>query len=327
MQFCDMKTEMMKTVYYERYGGPEVLHIREEPIPVCGPDEVLVRIHTTAVNSGDIRLRKADPWAVRLFFGLFKPKKQILGGVFSGEIIQTGSQVSRFEAGDKVFGSTGLKLGTYAEYCLVKANGILVKKPINLTHETAVSLVFGSLTALHFLRKADLKPGHKVLIYGASGAVGSAAVQWAHLSGAQVTAVCSTRHTSLMNELGAVEVLNYDQPDWEKALTDYDVIMEAVNKFSYKVLLKRLKQGGSLILVAADVDTMFRVSFGFCRRKKILKGVIQEKLENLNQIAAFASQETFLPVIDRIYDLAEIREAHRYVEQGHKQGNVIIRLL
>ncbi|MBL7900013.1 MAG: NAD(P)-dependent alcohol dehydrogenase, partial [Crocinitomicaceae bacterium] len=201
----------MKAVLFYNYGTPEVLQVENISKPSPKENELLVRIYATAVNSGDVRLRKADPFAVRFMLGLTKPKVNILGGVFSGVVESVGKNVSKFKPGDEIFGSTNMKFGAYAEYKCFDENETIALKPSALKHEQAAVLPFGGTTALHFLNKASLQKGQKILIYGASGSVGTAAVQLAKYLGAEVTAVCSTSNIELVKSLGADHVFDYTQ--------------------------------------------------------------------------------------------------------------------
>ena len=207
----------MKAVICERYGGPEVLELKDEDKPLPKENEVLIRIYSAAVNSGDVRLRKADPFAVRFMSGLLRPSHRIPGIVFSGEIEAVGTGVNLFKAGDKVYGMSLKNFGAYAEYICVPQDGIVTKIPVNLLYDEAASIVFGSTSALHFLRKANITKGQKVLIYGASGAVGTAAVQLAKHFGAEVTGVCSTVNVAFVTALGAGKVVDYIKEDFSKS--------------------------------------------------------------------------------------------------------------
>jgi len=222
----------MKAVVYTQYGQPDVLQLKEVEKPVPGNNEILVRLKATAVNSGDVRLRKADPFAVRFVFGLLKPKIKILGSVFSGEVEEVGKDVKRFKAGDAVFGHTDMRFGAYAEYLSVRENGSIALKPAGITHTEAAVIPFGGVTALHFIKKADIKPGNKVLVIGASGAVGSAAVQLAKSFGAIVTGICSAANGALVTALGADKVIDYTKEDFTKMEHNYGEDDETGNKNS-----------------------------------------------------------------------------------------------
>lgn len=203
----------MKAVIFTGYGSPDVLELREVNKPIPNNREVLIRIYASAVNSGDCRIRRADPWAVKLFFGFSKPRKEILGTIFSGVVEAVGKNVTKFKTGDEVFGSTGMNFGAYAEYTCIKENATIIIKPENISHTEAATIPFGGLTALSFLRKVNIKSGEKFLIYGSSGAVGTAAVQLAKHFGADVTGVCSTSNIELVQSLGADDVIDYTKED------------------------------------------------------------------------------------------------------------------
>lgn len=317
----------MKAVCCTAYGNPEVLKMVEVPKPLPQSNELLIRIHATAVNSGDARIRRADPWAVRLFFGLSKPRKPILGGVFSGEVVEVGNAVSKFKIGDAVFGSTGMGFGAYAEFKAIEESATIALKPESLNHLEAAIIPFGAMTALDFIRKAAIKPGQKVLIYGASGAVGSAAVQLAKFYGAEVTAVCSGTNLDLMKKIGADKVINYHKEDLSVNKEHYDVIYETVNKISFSECMKHLKKGGILILGAADFSGMLRAGFARMSGKKVITGVIKESAEGMNFVKELIEQGNYQPVLDRVFTLDQISEAHEYVDLGHKKGNVGIQVV
>ena len=317
----------MKAIHCTAYGNPEVLKIVEIPMPVPKSNEVLIRIHATAVNSGDVRIRKADPWIIKLIFGFSKPRKPILGGVFSGEVVEIGSNVSQFKAGDAIFGSTGMEFGAYAEFKALSETATLALKPDSLTHIETAIIPFGALTALHFIQKANIQPGQKVLIYGASGAVGSAAVQLAKFFGAEVTAVCSGANVELMKKIGTDKVLNYQREDLSLNKEQYDVVYETVNKLSFSKSIKHLKKDGILILGAAGLSGMLRAFLARISGRKVLVGVIKESVEGLNFIKGLIDRGEYQPVLDRVFSLDQIAEAHEYVDLGHKKGNVGIRIV
>lgn len=317
----------MKAIHCTAYGIPEVLKQVEIPKPKPMSNELLVRIHATAVNSGDVRIRKADPWAVRLIFGFSKPRRPVLGGVFSGEVVEVGSEVCKFKVGDLVFGSTGMGFGAYAEFKAISETATLALKPESLNHIDAATIPFGSMTALYFIRKANIQPGQKVLVYGASGAVGSAAVQLAKSFGAEVTAVCSGENGALMKQIGADKVINYHKEDLSVNSEKYDVIYEAVNKLTFSESIKHLKKGGTLILGSAGFSQMLRAGFAKMAGRKVLTGVIKESAEGMNYLKQLIEEGKYQPVLDRVYSLDQIKEAHEYVDLGHKKGNVGIQVV
>jgi NADPH:quinone reductase-like Zn-dependent oxidoreductase len=317
----------MKAAIYREYGGPEVLKIEEVDKPTPGPKEILIKIYSTPVTSGDWRLRKADPFAVRLFFGLFKPRKNILGGSFAGIVEDIGKDVTQFNPGDKIFGSTGMKLGTYAEYKSMPEKGIVCPIPEGVSYEQATVIPFGPGTALHFIRKAKVKPGQKVLIYGASGSVGSAAVQLAKHFGAEVTGVCSTANLELVKSLGADHVIDYTKEDFSKNKGEYDVIFDSVGKSSFWDALKSVKKGGRLALGSANFSqTLLGALISPISSKKVISGVMKETSEDMNFLMGLMLQGVLKPTIEKTYGLNEIREAHAHAETGHKKGNIVINI-
>lgn len=318
----------MKAIVYTSYGSPEVLHLKEVEKPIPAKNEILIRINATAVNSGDCRLRAADPFAVRFFFGLFKPKKTILGGVFSGEVVQTGTSVTMFKKGDHVFGSSGMRFGTYAQYVSLPENATMALKPEQLSHQEAAVIPFGGNTALHFIKKAGIKPGQKVLIYGASGSVGTAAIQLAKQAGAVVTGVCSAANISLVKSIGADKVIDYTKEDFSQNGESYDVIMDTVRKMPYKKGLQSLTKNGILILSAAGMSEMLRgIWTSLTSSKKVLMGVISENTDGLLFLKTLVDNGNYKPVIDKTYKLEQLAEAHTYAEKGHKKGNIAITVL
>ncbi len=315
----------MKAIVYTKYGPPEVLQLKEVAKPIPKDNEILIKINATAVNSGDVRLRKADPFAVRFFFGLTKPKINILGVVFSGAVESVGKGVTSFKVGDQIFGHTDMRFGAYAEYICVAENGSLTLKPDNFTHAEAAVIPFGGLTALHFIRKAAIKPGQKVLVVGASGAVGSAAVQLAKHFGGHVTAVCSTANIELAKSIGADKVIDYTKEDFMRNGEIYDVIFDTVNTISVSGSLKSLHKKGILILSAAGMSETFQGIFiSISSRRKVLFGMISHTAADIVFLKELMETGKLKPVIDRNYSLEQMAEAHVYVEKGHKKGNVVI---
>jgi NADPH:quinone reductase-like Zn-dependent oxidoreductase len=315
----------MKAATYTQYGLPDVLQLSEVAKPTPKDHEILLRVKATAVNSGDVRLRKADPFGVRLFFGLLKPRVNILGSVFSGEVESTGRLVKRFKVGDQVFGHTDMRFGAYAEYITIAESGSLALKPDSISHNDAAAIPFGGVTALHFLKKAKIKKDQTVLVVGASGAVGSAAVQLAKSYGAIVTGVCSTSNIDLVKSIGADKVIDYTKEDFTQNGETYDLIFDAVNALSVSRSLKSLDENGKMILSAAGMTEMLQgLWISMTSNRKVMTGVISHSMDDINFLKALIEKGVFKPVIDRIYPLEQIAEAHAYVEMGHKKGNISI---
>jgi len=317
----------VKAAVYAQYGQPEVLQVKEVEKPIPRNNEMLLRVKATAVNSGDVRLRKADPFAVRFIFGLLKPRINILGTVFSGEVESVGKDVTKFKVGDAVFGHTDMRFGAYAEFISVPEQGSSALKPANITHAEAAAIPFGGVTALHFIKKAKIQPGQKVLIVGASGAVGSAAVQLAKSFGADVTAVCSTANIALVKSIGADKVVDYTQKDFTQNGEIYDVIFDTVKAIAVSRSLKSLSKNGIMILSAAGLQEMLQ---GFwisaTSSKKVMTGVISHTATDIFFLKELTEAGKFKPVVDKTYPLEQIAEAHAYVEKGHKKGNVTINI-
>ncbi len=326
------REKVMRAAIYETYGGPEVLKVANLPIPVIKEDEVLVKVRNSSVTAADWRARglklpKGFGFAGRLMFGINGPRQQILGTEIAGTIVEVGKAVTKFKVGDEVFAFPGAKFGGYAEYRAMPENGRVCHKPANLSFEQATALSFGGTTALYFLGKAGVKRGQKVLINGASGGVGSATVQLAKYYGAEVTAVCSRSNTEMVKLIGADHVIDYKKEDFSQNGQKYDVIIDTVGNAPFERSQKSLASGGKLGLVIATLGAM--ASAPWQSRKsgfKIISGSGPERLEDLELLAKIAIEGKFTPVIDRSYALEQIAEAHRYVELGHKKGNVIINI-
>jgi 2-desacetyl-2-hydroxyethyl bacteriochlorophyllide A dehydrogenase len=315
----------MKAIVFENYGAPEVLQLKDVEKPTPSHNEILLRIRATAVNSGDVRLRKADPFAVRLFLGLLKPKRNILGVVYSGEVESMGKDVKSLQIGDEVFGHADMRFGAYAQYKSIPENSSWALKPAGISHKEAAVIPFGATTALYFIKKANIKPRQKVLIIGASGAVGSAAVQLAKYFGASVTGVCSTTNIALVKSLGADIVIDYIKEDFTKNGETYDVIFDSVKTISIFRTVKSLNKKGILILSAGMVKEMFEgLWVSLTTRIKVLSGIISHKKEDIVFLKQLIEAGKLKPVIDRTYSLEQMVAAHAYVEKGHKKGNVAI---
>ncbi|MCU4841881.1 NAD(P)-dependent alcohol dehydrogenase [Bacillus cereus] len=301
----------MKAIICTKYGPPNVLQIQNVEKPKPKKNEVLVKIHATSVSTGDCRIRGFNSpllfWIpMRIILGFRKPRKPILGVELSGEIEDIGTDVTQFKKGDPVFALTELNLGGYAEYTCVHESGLIALKPTNVTYEEAAVIPFGGTSALHFLRKGQIKKGQRVLIYGASGSVGTAAVQLAKYFGATVTAICSSSNFDLVTALGADNVIDYMKEDFTKRGEHYDIIFDAVGKYNKSLCTDALMPNGKYVSVNG---MMAKVS-----------------KEDMNLLKQLAETEKLKPVIDRTYRLEEIAEAHIYVEKGHKKGNVSITL-
>jgi len=317
----------MKAVVYKRYGPPDVLHLEEVDKPLPKENEVLIKIHATTVTAGDVRLRKPDPFLTRFFFGLFKPKVSILGVDLAGVVESVGKEVKLYKVGDKVFGSTfDFGLGAYAEYKCMPEDSVLTIMPKNSSFEEAAAIYFGGHTALHFLRKGNIHKGQKVLIYGASGALGTYAVQLAKYYGAEVTGICSTRNLELVKNIGADKVIDYTKEDFTQNGETYDTIFDTVGKSPFSKCIRSLNRNGRFVRsVHLSLSPILKgIWVSIISTKKVIGGVAHEKVEDIIFLKKLMEAGKLKPVIDRSYTLEQIPKAHEYVEKGHKIGNVVI---
>ncbi|MDQ0058699.1 NAD(P)-dependent alcohol dehydrogenase [Paenibacillus harenae] len=300
----------MKAIICTKYGSPDVLELREVVKPIPKDHEVLINVHATTVTSGDCRVRGfRSPllfWIpMRIVLGFTKPRNPILGVELAGEVVTVGSRVTRFKKGDRIFAMTGMHFGAYAEYICLSEDAVMAHIPDNTTYAEASAVSFGGTTSLHFLRKGQIRSGQKVAVYGASGSVGTSAVQLAKHFGAEVTGICSADNIELVKSLGADKVIDYTKRNFAELGETYDLIFDAVGKSSKADCLKALTPGGKFVTVEGQ-------------------GVAKEKVEDMLLIKKLLETGQLKSVIDRRYPLENIREAHRYVEQGHKKGNVVI---
>lgn len=325
----------MRAIVYQRYGPPDVLQLKEVEKPAPKENEVLIKIHATTVTSGDLRLRSLDVPAgfgliVRLLFGFSRPRQPILGTELAGEIEAVGKAVRKFKVGDQVFAfsdSGGGAMGCYAEYKCMPEDGAVARKPPNLTYDEAAALSFGGTTALTFFRRGKLQSGERVLVNGASGGVGTAAVQLAKHFGADVTGVCSTANVEMVRSLGASHVIDYTKEDFTRNGETYDVIVDTVGTAPFSRSKNSLKEKGRLLLVLAGLPEMLLSPWvTMTTSKKSIAGSSTGSAEDLRFLAELAQEGKFRPVIDRRYPIERIAEAHSYVETGRKKGNVVITL-
>ncbi len=304
----------MKAAICTAYGPPEVLKVLEVPKPEPAAGELLVKVMASSVNSGDARIRGLRApgllkWVMRILFGFTKPRQPILGLMFSGVVVQAGKKAVHFKPGDEIFGSCGSKMGAHAQFAVVKDGGVLAKKPENASFEEAAALVFGGMTALYFLKKAGIQALQepRVLIYGATGSVGTAAIEIAKYHGAQVTSVCSERGVDLAKSLGSDNIVLYTREDFRLLDEKFDIVFDAVGKTVKKDSTRILKKGGKYLSVGG-------------------MDVASEKAEQLRFLKTLFEEGKIKANIDKVYGLEDIVEAHRYVDSERKKGNVILKI-
>jgi NADPH:quinone reductase-like Zn-dependent oxidoreductase len=332
----------MKAIVYKEYGSPDVLHLEEIAKPAPRDNEVLIRNHATSVNFGDLMARNFRAISPRQFnmfylfwlmgkisFGLNRPKNPILGSEFAGEVEAVGNAVTRFKPGDPVFGYPGMNMGAYAEYFCMPENGVVANKPENMAYEEAAVVPYGATMALNLLRKANIQPGQKVLINGASGGIGSAAVQIARHFGAEVTGVCGTPRLAFVKSLGADHVIDYTVEDFTQNGKTYDLIFDILGKCAFARCKNSLKPNG-ILLYASFKTKQFMQMLWTSRSgsgKRVICAIAPGSLEDLNAVKELVEAGKIKAIIDRCYPMEQGAEAHRYVEEGHKKGNVVITML
>ncbi|MBX2820563.1 MAG: NAD(P)-dependent alcohol dehydrogenase [Rhodothermaceae bacterium] len=323
----------MKAALYREYGSPNVVHIEELPLPEVESNEVRVRVHATTVSSADSRIRAMRiptgfKTLSRLIFGITRPKNQVLGSEFSGTIDAVGPDVTQFNVGDSVFGAYEGR-GTHAEYFSMAEDEAIEHLPAGFTHEEAAALPFGGLTSLIFLRDfGHIKAGQNVLVIGASGSLGSAAIQFAAHFGAEVTGVCSTKNVELVHSLGASRVIDYTQSNFADEGEHYDLIYETVGKVPFSECKKALKPGGSCLMAVAGIPDYLRMLINpIAGSKKLVTGVAIFKKESLSDLKKLMEEGAIKSVIDSIHTLTDITKAHALVDTGHKRGSVVVRVI
>ena len=321
----------MKAIVYKKYGSPEVAELKDTKKPTPKDNELLVKICAATVTATDSAFRRGEPFITRTFTGLLRPRIGILGDMLAGEIEAVGQAVTLFKPGDQVFGSTGPRFGAHAEYICLPEDGALVIKPANMSYGEAAAICDGGLTALPFLRDtAKIQRGQKVLINGASGAIGTVAVQLAHYFGAEVTGVCSTTNLELVKSLGANKVIDYTKEDFTKSGEAYDIIFDTVGTSSFLRCKSALTQNGVYLSTAITMATLPHVLWtsmiGGKRAMIAATGLrpASERAKDLIFLRELIEAEKLKSVIDSRYPLEQTAEAHRYVDQGHKKGNVVI---
>jgi NADPH:quinone reductase-like Zn-dependent oxidoreductase len=318
----------MRAVVSNRYGPPEVQRLEEVEQPTPEDGEVLVKIHATTVNRSDCGWRSAHPFFVRLFLGIRRPKRRILGGELAGEIVAVGRGVTEFAVGDRVFGVSGF--GAHAEYVCMRQDRPLTQMPANMTFAEAAAVCDGAMAAFSCLRGADLRPGRRLLIYGASGSIGSAAVQVAKSLGADVTAVCRTQNVELVGSLGADRVIDYTREKYIRKGETYDVIFDAVGKTSFRRCRGALKKGGLFIETDAGFlahAPLLALLTHWIGDKRVIMGITRYTKADLLVLKTLIEAGKYRAVIDRTYLLEQVVEATRYVETGQKVGNVVLTVI
>ncbi|UKN00456.1 NAD(P)-dependent alcohol dehydrogenase [Paracrocinitomix mangrovi] len=323
----------MKSIIVNAYGGPEVLKLKNTEKPTPKSNEVLIKIQATSVTRASTMMRTGTPYFGRLFTGISKPKVKTPGTDLAGIVEAIGAEVTNFQVGEKVIAATDLKCGAYAEYICMSENEMIVHQPENISAEEATGIVDGGSTAIAFLtEQVTIKAGDKVLINGASGSIGSAAIQLAKEFGAEVTAVCSGKNSSLVKELGADQVLDYTKNELANNSEQFDVIFDTVGKLSFRKAKKNLSVKGVYLTPVMEFPTLMHMLFINPFSKKKLKFAAtglrkqDQRMRDLLKITDLLANNKLKTVIDKVYTLEQIQDAHKYVDAGHKRGNVIIKV-
>lgn len=328
----------MKAVVYTEFGPPEVLHLEEVEKPSPKDNEILVRVHATPVNFGDITARNFKNISAREFtlplplllparinFGFSKPKINILGSEFAGEIEAIGKDVQRFKVDDQVMGYLGLRMGAYAEYLCIPEDGAVALKPANMTYAEAATVPYGAIMASSLLRRGNVQSGQKVLVNGASGGIGSAAVQLARNHDAEVTGVCGTARVNYVKSLGANKVIDYTEEDFTQTGETYDLIFDVLGKSSFSRCKSSLKTAGIYLLASFKMKPVFQMLWTkIAGRQKVICALASENAEDLVFVKELIEGGKFKSIIDRCYPLEKAAEAHRYAESGQKRGQIIL---
>jgi NADPH:quinone reductase-like Zn-dependent oxidoreductase len=329
---------MMKAIVYSEYGAPEVLRLKDVEKPTPKDNEIQVRVRATSITVGDLWARNfkaisprefSMPFPLwlpsRMFFGISKPRISVLGSEFAGEVESVGKDVKKFKQGDAVFGYRGQSMGANAEFLCIPENGMVTHKPVNMSHEEAAAVPYGALTALSLLRKVNVQAGQNVLVIGASGSIGSAAVQLAKHFGAKVTGVCSTAGLDFVKSLGADKVIDYTKEDFTKNGETYDLIFDVTRKSSFSQCEKSLKPKGIYLLASFKMKQVFQMlQTARSDGRQVVCALSSEKITDLDFIKELVEAGKFKSVIDKHYPLEQMAEAHRYAEAGGKRGNVVI---
>lgn len=328
----------MKAIIYTEYGPPEVLQVKQVEKPTPKDSEVLVRVHAAPVNYGDLAARNFKNITsgefhmplpllllARMSFGFSKPKINILGSEFAGEVEATGKDVTLFKTGDRVFGYLGQRMGAYAEYICLPEDGSLAIMPTNMSYAEAATVPYGAIMATSLLRQANLQKGHRALINGASGGIGSAAIQLAKYYGAEVTGVCGTPRLEYVESLGADRVIDYTVEDFTQNGETYDLIFDILGKSSYARCKNSLTQNGIYLLASFKMKPIFQMLWSkMAGSKKVICALASEKPEDLVAVKELIEAGKYKAIIDRCFPMEQAADAHRYTESGHKKGSVVI---